>query len=138
MRSGIEGKLLPDAIRYVVESSGLMEYYGAADEKEKKGFSEARTDNLEELVNSVGDFSFDDAASDAGGTEELQETPRGVRAVEFYLGQILLNFGERTAIIGSASMESDSACTEKFSAVSRWKLKSAVSSSRSCFLSCSV
>ena len=96
MRSGIEGKLLPDAIRYVVESSGLMEYYGAADEKEKKGFSEARTDNLEELVNSVGDFSFDSAASDSGGTEELQETPRGVRAVEFYLGQILLNFGERT------------------------------------------
>ncbi|MDY6275065.1 MAG: UvrD-helicase domain-containing protein, partial [Succinivibrionaceae bacterium] len=41
MRSGIEGKLLPDAVRYVVESSGLMEYYGAADEKEKKGFSEA-------------------------------------------------------------------------------------------------
>lgn len=96
LRSGIEGKLLPDAIKYVVEGSGLMEYYSAADEKEKKGFSEARTDNLEELVNSVGDFSFDAAASDSGGTEELNGTPRGVRALEFYLEQIFLNFGERT------------------------------------------
>lgn len=96
LRSGIEGKLLPDAIKYVVEGSGLMEYYSAADEKEKKGFSEARTDNLEELVNSVGDFSFDATASDSGGTEELNGTPRGVRALEFYLEQIFLNFGERT------------------------------------------
>ena len=96
LRSGIEGKLLPDAVRYVVEGSGLMEYYSAADEKEKKGFSEARTDNLEELVNSVGDFSFDAAVSDSGGTEKLNGTPRGVRALEFYLEQIFLNFGERT------------------------------------------
>lgn len=96
LRSGIEGKLLPDAIKYVVEGSGLMEYYSAADEKEKKGFSEARTDNLEELVNSVGDFSFDAAVSDSGGTEKLNGTPRGVRALEFYLEQIFLNFGERT------------------------------------------
>ena len=96
LRSGIEGKLLPDAVRYVVEGSGLMEYYSAADEKEKKGFSEARTDNLEELVNSVGDFSFDAAVSDSGGTEKLNGTPRGVRALEFYLQQIFLNFGERT------------------------------------------
>lgn len=96
LRSGIEGKLLPDAVRYVVEGSGLMEYYSAADEKEKKGFSEARTDNLEELVNSVGDFSFDAAVSESGGTEELNGTPRGVRALEFYLEQIFLNFGERT------------------------------------------
>ena len=96
LRSGIEGKLLPDAVRYVVEGSGLMEYYSAADEKEKKGFSEARTDNLEELVNSVGDFSFDAAVSESGGTEKLNGTPRGVRALEFYLEQIFLNFGERT------------------------------------------